>query len=146
MKLRGINHVVLKVRDLQRSAEFYSYILGFEQVGQRRRMLFFRGGGHPHDLALFEIGPDAAPLQPHQVGLFHFCITVEDETALAELYRRCKKACVKILGVVDHIVSHSFYVEDPDGNVVELTVDAPEEEWAHLENPFERDRPYHLPD
>ncbi len=46
---------------------------------------------------------------------------------------------------MDHIVSRSFYAVDPDGHVVEVTWDVPEQEWAHLENPFATDRPYTLP-
>jgi len=146
MKLQGINHVVLKVRDLKRSAKFYTDVLGFEEVGRRQGMVFLRGGGHPHDLALLEVGQDALPAQAHQVGLFHFCITMKDELALIELYRMCKENNVKILSTVDHVISRSFYIRDPDGLMVELTIDAPEEEWAHLENPFEQDKPYDLPD
>jgi catechol 2,3-dioxygenase len=144
MALRGINHVVLKVRELERSRRFYER-LGFQQVGQRPRMIFFRAGGHPHDLALWELGPGAVDAPRQAVGLFHFCVTVESEADLAELHSRMVADGHPIVQVVDHVASRSFYVRDPDGNMLEITYDVPEAEWAHLDNPFGADYPYDLP-
>jgi catechol-2,3-dioxygenase len=144
MALKGINHVVLKVRDLERSHRFYR-LLGFTPAGAREGMRFYRGGVHHHDLALFEVGAQAPPAPREAVGLFHFCVTVEEEGELGVLARRLGEAGYRVLGTVDHIVSRSFYALDPDGHVVEVTWDVPEAEWAHLDNPFLLDRPYELP-
>lgn len=70
---------------------------------------------------------------------------MSDEQALASLYQHCKAAGVSILGTVDHTVLRSFYVLDPDGYVVELGVDVPQERWTHLSAPFTRDLNYSLP-
>lgn len=145
MSLKGINHVVLKVRNLSRAEAFYAGILGFRKVGERPGMLFFSGGGHAHDLALTEVGEEAAAATQRQVGLFHFAVTVSDEAALVDLARRCREKGVRINGTADNIVSRSFYIADPDGNMVELTVDTPEEEWTGIDNPFLRGRPFMLP-
>jgi catechol-2,3-dioxygenase len=50
-----------------------------------------------------------------------------------------------VLGSVDHNISRSFYVRDPDGNVVELTFDLPRGEWANQAEPFAEDLPYEIP-
>lgn len=144
MSLRGINHLVLKVRNLAASDRFYRGLLGLEKVGERGRMWFYRAGGHHHDLALIEIGERAAAPHTHQTGLFHFCLDVSDETALAELHERCRRAGAGIYGAVDHTIMRSFYVSDPDGHTVELGVDAPQSEWAALPDPFAADKPYAL--
>ena len=63
MALRKLGHVVLKVRDLERSERFYAGVLGLEVTGRLSdRMVFFTVPGNPdsHDLALFRVGPDAA--------------------------------------------------------------------------------------
>jgi catechol 2,3-dioxygenase len=142
MNLRGINHIVLKVRDLEASDAFYQGVLGMEKVGERGGMWFYHAGGHPHDLALVETGARAAAGEA-QSGLFHFCLDVPDEKALAELYRRCREAGVRVSGGVDHSVMRSFYVTDPDGNVIELGVDVPKENWPA--DPFATDKPYRIP-
>lgn len=146
MALKGINHVVLKVRDLDRSERFYR-LLGFQPSGTRadQRMRFFHGGAHAHDLALKEMGPDAPEPPREGVGLYHFCITVDDEAELGVLRERLLAAGHRVSEGVDHIVSHSIYTRDPDGNGVELTWDTPESDWRHLDNPFERDRPWEPP-
>ncbi len=145
MALNGINHLVLKVQSLMASDYFYREVLGMQRVGERPGMWFYRAGGHHHDLALVEVGQQAEAPGRMSTGLFHFCLDVSDEAVLAELYKRCEAAGLKILGVVDHTVSRGFYVQDPDGHVVELGVDVPEHEWAAVDNPFAHDRAYTFP-
>lgn len=142
MALRGINHVVLKVRSLEASDRFYREVLGLTRVGERGRMWFYTAGAHHHDLALLEVGADAPAPQDRAAGLFHFCFDVTGETELAVLYQRCRDAGAEILGGVDHNIMRSFYVRDPDGNVVELGVDVPGKEWDNQDHPFAFDRPY----
>lgn len=146
MALKGINHVVLKVRDLDAAERFYR-LLGFTPSGTRAdmRMRFYHGGAHAHDLALIEVGAGAPEAPRQAVGLFHFCVTVEAERELAVLRERLAAAGHRVSDGVDHIVSRSFYTRDPDGNGVEVTWDTPESDWRDLENPFALDRPYDLP-
>lgn len=146
MGLKGINHVVLKVSKLDAADYFYREVLGMQRVGERPRMYFYYAGGHHHDLALLEVGTRVRPPQQTATGLAHVCINVSDEQALVELYRRCHAAGISILGAVDHTVSRGFYITDPDGHVVELAVDVPRSEWAHMAAPFAQDKEYALPD
>lgn len=144
MALQGINHVVLKVKNLESSDYFYREILGMQRVGERDRMWFYSAGNHHHDIALAEVGNHATAPQNQQTGLFHLCFSVSDEQALAKLYERTKTAGVTVLGTVDHTIMRSFYVLDPDRHVIELGIDVPQAEWAHLADPFGRDVAYSL--
>lgn len=144
MALQRINHIVLKVKNLESSDYFYREILGMQRVGERGKMWFYSAGNHHHDLALLEIGSHATAPQSQQTGLFHLCFNVSDEQALAELHARCKSFGVTILGAVDHTIMRSFYVLDPDRHVIELGVDVPQAEWAHLADPFSKDVAYAL--
>ncbi len=144
MALQGINHVVLKVKNLEISDYFYREILGMQRVGERGKMWFYSAGKHHHDLALVEVGNQATTPPMEQTGLFHLCFNVSDEAALAELHDRCKSFGVKVLGTVDHTIMRSFYVLDYDRHVIELGVDVPQAEWAHLADPFARDVAYSL--
>lgn len=142
MLIYGINHITLKVRDLAASDRFYRKILGLKPVGQRPGMRFYSTGAHHHDLALMQVGSNAAAPALQQVGLAHFCLNVVDEAALTELYRKCLAAGLAVSEGVDHRVMHAFYVLDPDGHVVELGVDVPVERWAGDPNPYAVDKPY----
>lgn len=135
MKIQGVGHVVLTVRDLERAARFYRDILGLKEVGRLAdRMVFFSAGTNHHDLAVLHVGPDAPEAPRGGVGLYHVALKIGN--SLEEL--RAAKAHleahgVPILSVSDHQVSQSIYLEDPDGNGLELFVDADPRVWQ--ENP-----------
>ncbi len=143
MLLRGINHVVLKVRSLAASDKFYREILGMEKVGERGPMWFYTAGAHHHDFAIVEIGPDARSAGAGQIGLFHLCFDVADGSALRELHDRMVRAGLRVSDGVDHGIMKSFYTHDPDGNVVEFGYDVPREEWKHGD-PFREDRAFQI--
>jgi catechol 2,3-dioxygenase len=132
MKIQGVGHVVLKVRDLERAVRFYSGVLGLKEVGRLGdRMVFFSAGANHHDLAVLAVGPDAPAPPRDAVGLYHVAFKIGD--SLEEL-REAKALLdghgVPIRGLSDHRVSQSIYAEDPDGNMVELFVDADPAIWA----------------
>lgn len=132
MKIQGVGHVVLKVRDLDRSARFYTGVLGLREVGRfPGRMVFFSAGTNHHDLAVMAVGADA-PSPPEQaVGLAHVALKIGDSLdALREAHAALEAHAVTIRGLRDHHVSQSIYLEDPDGNVVELFVDGDPAIWA----------------
>ncbi len=142
MNVRGINHVVLKVRNLAASDAFYREMLGLQLVAKRGRMWFYSAGAHTHDLALIEIGPNGKIPSVDNTGLFHLCFDVPDEEALLRLYRKLRAAGARVSDGVDHVVMHSFYVHDPDGNMIELGVDVPKDKWEKLKDPWAEDFEY----
>ena len=137
----GWGHAVLKVRDLARSERFYTEVVGFRIAGRRTGMCFLSLGKQPHDLALYEAGPRASMPGAGNLGVVHLAFAMEDEGALRGFYVLLKGKA-QILGAVDHVVSRSFYIADPDGYILEFYASAPMEEWSDLPNPYERDRPY----
>lgn len=137
----GWGHAVLKVRDLPRSERFYTEVIGFRVVGRRAGMCFLSLGRPHHDLALYEAGPRALMPGAGNLGVVHLAFAMENEDALRGFYG-VLKGKAQILGAVDHVVSRSFYIADPDGYILEFYANAPMEEWSDLPNPFERDRPY----
>lgn len=131
MHIHALGHVVLKVRNLERSVQFYRDILGMKEVARYRgAMVFFSFGSNHHDLALLQLGEQASPPDPTDIGLYHVAFKVGD--SLDEL-RACKahleKHGVAILGTSDHNVSQSIYIQDPDGIDIELYVDADPALW-----------------
>jgi catechol 2,3-dioxygenase len=132
MRVRELGHVVLYVRDLEASRRFYGDLLGFPELPPAfpGAAAFSTGRTH-HELLLIEVGPDATPIpEGRRVGMYHIGLKVGDtddelRDALAEL----RAAGVKIVGASDHTVTHSLYVEDPDGNELELYIDVEGADW-----------------
>lgn len=127
-----IGHVVLKVRDMERSLRFYTDVLGFKVSGRAPgdRMVFLTATGeNHHDLALARIAPDAQTPGWEHTGLYHFAVQVADDAAVIEARERLTAAGA-LTGTSDHGVSHSLYAVDPDGTELEVFCDVPREVWT----------------
>ncbi len=140
MEIKELGHIVLYVRDIERSARFYRDVLGWRQIlpsGEERTprspvAAFSAPSGRTHhELLLIEVGPDAAA-QPagRRVGLYHFGLKVGDsDEELREALARVEQSGTHVLGASDHTVTHSLYIADPDGNEIELYIDVPGVDW-----------------
>jgi catechol 2,3-dioxygenase len=128
-----IGHVVLRVRDLERSIPFYE-MLGFTLVEQiPGAMAFFTATGeNHHDLALQQVGAGAASPDPGMTGLYHIAIRLPSDDHVRQAFRRLATAGVDLVGTADHAVSHSLYLRDPDGIEIELYADVPG--WQDLQD------------
>jgi catechol 2,3-dioxygenase len=125
-----IGHVVLKVRDLDRSLAFYRDLLGFRVAGEMSNVMIFltATGENHHDLALLRVGDSAPSPLATAVGLYHVAIQLPDWEAVQRAHAVLSERGL-LRGAVDHGVSRSLYTADPDGNEIELYCDAPRDEW-----------------
>lgn len=126
-----IGHVHLKVSDLQKSLDFYCGLLGFDKVmlygGQAA---FISAGGYHHHIGLNTWHSKGAPPAPEYApGLYHTAILYPERKDLAAILQRLIDAKYPITGASDHGVSEAIYLDDPDGNGVELYWDRPKEQW-----------------
>jgi catechol 2,3-dioxygenase len=134
MKVRELGHIVLYVRDLARSRRFYGEVLGWREITPEEGVGFpaaaYSSGRTHHELLLIEVGPTAAPLpRGRRLGLYHFGLKVgETDDDLRAARDELMTAGARIVGATDHGVTHSLYIEDPDGNEIELYVDV-DERW-----------------
>jgi catechol 2,3-dioxygenase len=141
MEIKELGHIVLYVRDLERSAHFYRDVLGWRQIvpsdGQTLpfpAVMFSAPGGRTHhELLLIEVGASAAsPPAGRRTGLYHFGLKIGDsDDELRDALTQLQASGVNIVGATDHTVTHSLYIEDPDGNEIELYVDVPGVDWAN---------------
>jgi catechol-2,3-dioxygenase len=134
--VRELGHLVLYVRDVRRSADFYRDVLGWRQVmpppgNDPVGAAAFSSGRTHHELLLIEVGGDATPIpEGRRVGLYHFGLKVGDsDDELREAVAQLREAGATIVGASDHTVTHSVYLLDPDGNEIELYIDVPGVDW-----------------
>lgn len=132
MNAQYLGHVVFYVRSLERSLAFYRDLLGFKEVGRiwEGKAAALTSGRTHHELLLIEVGEAPGPPRGHRLGLYHIGIKVGD--TLQELRAakgELEAAGFPIEGMSDHTVSQSLYLRDPDGNEVEVYVDADATIW-----------------
>jgi catechol 2,3-dioxygenase len=127
-----LGHVVFYVKDLEQSLAFYRDLLGFSEVGRvfNGAAAALTAGRTHHELLLIQVGDAPGPMTGRRRGLYHIGIKVGDSLDDLRAARRdLEQAGVEISGMSDHTVSQSLYLNDPDGNEVELYVDADESLW-----------------
>lgn len=132
MKAQYLGHVVFYVEDLERALGFYRDLLGFQEVGRvfNGAAAALTSGRTHHELLLIQVGDAPGPSPGPRRGLYHIGIKVGDSLEeLRQAKRELEKAGVAIDGMSDHTVSQSLYLKDPDGNEVELYVDADAALW-----------------
>jgi catechol 2,3-dioxygenase len=131
-----IGHVHLKVSNLQRALDFYCDILGFELTTvYGSQAAFISAGGYHHHIGLNTwYSKDQGPAPQHSVGLFHTAILYPTRKDLALIYNRLLQFDYPLTGASDHGVSEALYLNDPDGNGVELYWDRPKEHWPKNED------------
>jgi catechol 2,3-dioxygenase len=124
-RIQKLGHVVLQVSDLERSERFYTDVLGFVVAARMESppTTFFTLGSH-HDFAISGLGADAAAPSPKSPGLAHVAFKIGDSTdELRQAKAHLDALGVEIAMMADHTVSESIYIEDPDGNWIEIYVD-----------------------
>jgi len=149
---RGINHLVLNVRNLEVSHRFWTEIIGFRCVAElkpipgrkRPKMRFYSGldaEGHVthHDLALAEVQEPEAnggdrekwDLMPSRAGINHVAIAWPDREAWLKQLEFLQSKGVPFHRRTNHGMTHSVYISDPDGHGIEVLYELPREVWEH---------------
>jgi len=121
---RKLGHIVLKVRDAQKSREFYTRALGLKVAHEdaQHGAVFLSYGVQHHDLALFQLATgESAPASAP--GLHHTAWQVGSFAELQEAHRQLGELGIHVESTIEHNVSRSIYFDDPDGNRVEIYCD-----------------------
>ena len=144
----GINHLVLNVRDIDELHKFWTEIVGFKQVGELHpkedrpnppKMRFYSavndGQLTHHTVALVE-SPNLPPpsdwvLSNGQCAINHVALTMPNREAWLKQLKFLQSRGVKFNWRVNHGVTHSVYINDPNGYGVEFLYEMPREMWEN---------------
>ena len=121
-KPKRIGHLVINVKDVAVSTKFYTEVLGFEISMERPGFgTFLTCGSIHHDLALFQAPEGASEVTEGGLGLNHMAIQVEDWEELKDYHTKLQEYFEGSgIRTTDHSMTRSIYINDPDGNGIEL--------------------------
>lgn len=128
----AISRIGLRARDAERLAGFYRAVLGLEELGRAGDTIHL--GVEGRELLEIEGSPAFRPDDPHAAGLYHTAFLLRSRADLARWVRHAAEARVAIDGASDHLVSEAIYLDDPEGNGIEIYVDRDRSLWSHDEN------------
>lgn len=142
----GFNHVVLNVHDIEESHQFWCDMLGFRQVGELKGkdgeppsqvMRFYSGEvsgeTNHHDLALVERSGmtrlEKSSMGKGDCAVNHMAITYPDRDSWQQQVKFLQDNDVRLSLRMDHGMTHSVYLADPNGYGVEVLYELPVEVW-----------------
>jgi catechol 2,3-dioxygenase len=128
-----VGAVRLRVADIDALATFYEDVIGLPTL-TRENGLVALGADERTPLVELAAAPGASAPPPLSTGLFHLAILVPTRADLAAAVRRVRGAGWRFTGASDHLVSEALYLNDPEGNGIEIYRDRPREEWRHGPN------------
>ncbi|MGH8057320.1 MAG: VOC family protein [Candidatus Entotheonellia bacterium] len=137
-----LGHVNIFVRNAERSRQWYVDLLGLHTYDfiPGRAAFLSADREQSHEVALIEVGENAAGPEKGQVGLNHMAWMMESLEDLEELYHRMQEKNIPIDRISDHGISIGIYFHDPDGNGIEVSYELPRSQWLREEKVFSGER------
>lgn len=123
-----VTEIVLKVEDIKRSLQFYRNIIGLNILGQEDKEVILTADGVRPLVTLVQ-PENVIPKLPRRTGLYHFAILLPNRIDLGLFLKNIKDMEYPLIGGSNHGVSEAIYLEDPDGNGIEVYVDTSESNW-----------------
>ncbi|MAV25664.1 MAG: glyoxalase [Gammaproteobacteria bacterium] len=129
---RQLGHLVVNVRDLDRSEDFYTRIIGLKVMQKYDGHAVFMSANDAmsHEMAIVSVGADAPGPEQERVGLLHMAWQMESLEDLKAMDQRLKDNDIEIEHYGDHGLSLGIYFRDPDGNEIETYYEVPRSDWV----------------
>lgn len=122
-----VGRVGLVVRDLQTLARYYRELLGLTEISRRDDGVTLGTGDTP--LLDLTRRTGALPDDPREAGLYHTAFLMPTRSDLGRWLLHIARVRIPVTGASDHEVSEAIYLDDPEGNGIEVYVDRPAEQW-----------------
>ena len=127
----SLGAVELTVAALDAQVAFYEDVIGLREIRRDGDTVELGVPGGDTALVTLVGRPEAPPRPPRTTGLFHLAFLVPSRADLARSLQRVTGAGYGFTGASDHLVSEALYLDDPEGNGIEIYRDRPREEWAY---------------
>ncbi|MCM3764428.1 VOC family protein [Neobacillus niacini] len=127
-----VGEVNIKVKNLEYSLAFYQNIIGLKILEKSERQAVLTTDGKTPLISL-EQPVDVTSKPERTSGLYHFAILLPSRADLSVFLRHLLQSGYP-LGAADHYVSEALYLNDPDGNGIEVYRDRPSSEWTWKDN------------
>jgi catechol 2,3-dioxygenase len=127
----SLGAVTLTVGDLDLQTAFYRDAIGLRELRRDGDLVELGAPGRADPLVVLVGDPDAPPRPPRTTGLFHLALLVPSRGELARSLNRVIGAGGRFTGASDHLVSEALYLDDPEGNGIEIYCDRARDEWSH---------------
>jgi len=124
----SVAKVGLKARDAKALADYYSAIVGLEQLSTDGATITL--GAKDRPLLVIEGDRAAKPDDPRSAGLFHTAFLLPSRADLGRWINFAAERQIPIDGASDHLVSEALYLTDPEGNGIEIYADRPQADWT----------------
>jgi catechol 2,3-dioxygenase len=134
----SVGAVRLIVADLDRAQRFYEEVIGLRPLDRAADLVRLGVDGGATVVEL-EGRPEAPRRPPGTTGLFHLAILLPSRMDLARTVRRVASAGWRLTGASDHLVSEALYLDDPEGNGIEIYRDRPREQWRYVDGQLQMD-------
>lgn len=122
-----VGRVALIVRDLDLVSTFYQSMLGLRVL--ERTSSFVRLGTSESVLLELQYDPQARVRSRREAGLFHTAFLLPGRAHLGAWLTHASSEGLRLTGAADHLVSEALYLNDPEGNGIEIYVDRPSTVW-----------------
>ena len=129
----SVGHVTLNVSDLDRLSTFYQDAVGLKIHASTSGSVTL---GADKAFLTLNAHPDAAPKSRKTPGLFHTAFLLPERSDLGAWIAHAIKRDLPVAGAADHNVSEALYLNDPEGNGIEIYVDRPVETWRGKDGAF----------
>lgn len=123
-----VGQVEIKVEDLKRSLRFYKGLLGFGILEQNERKAILTADGKA-PLIVINQPEHVSAKEIRTTGLYHFAILLPGRADLGAILKKLKDQSYPLQGGTHHGISEAIYLEDPDGNGIEIYADTPPSTW-----------------
>jgi len=119
-----ISHVTIRVTSFQKSIQFYEDVIGLQVLHQDKSSVTLASKGVPRITLL-----QASSAKSNTEGLYHIAFLLSSMDSLSAWLQHNINIGTSFIGASNHEVSHAIYLEDPDGNGIEVYADTPVSSW-----------------